>query len=251
MEKTKSLDPETIIKYETEHVLYPWTNQKGLKPFVAEKGKGNYIYGADGRKILDFSAQFVFSNLGHADDRVVKAIADQAAKLPAVNSQWATEPKARLGKLMSDITPGDLTKSFFSTGGTEANEGAMKIVRAVTGKQKIISRYRAYHGSTYGSMSLSAEFRNWNYEPAVPGTLHCLEPYCYRCPFGATYPACDLQCAKHVEDVILREGGPGASPASSRSRSWGPAASSCRPMATGKGFGKSAPSTKWFSSPMR
>ena len=201
------LDPETIIRYETEHVLYPWTHQKGLKPFVAEKGKGNYIYGADGRKYLDFSAQFVFSNLGHADDRVVKAIADQAAKLPAANSQWATEPKACLGKLLSEITPGDLSKCFFSTGGTEANEGAMKIARLVTGKQKIISRYRAYHGSTYGSMSMSAEFRNWAYEPAVPGVLHCLEPYCYRCPFGATYPACDLRCAQHVEDVILREGG--------------------------------------------
>jgi taurine--2-oxoglutarate transaminase len=207
MPSSPSLDPETIIKYEAAHVLYPWTHQKGLKPFVAEKGKGNYIYGADGRKYLDFSAQFVFSNLGHADDRVVKAIADQAAKLPAVNSQWATEPKAQLGKLLSDITPGDLTKCFFSTGGTEANEGAMKIARLVTGKNKIISRYRAYHGSTYGSMSMSAEFRNWAYEPSVPGVLHCLEPYCYRCPFGATYPACDLRCAQHVEDVIRREGG--------------------------------------------
>jgi taurine--2-oxoglutarate transaminase len=120
---SKALDVETIIRYEKDHVLYPWTNQKGLTPFVAERGKGSYIYGADGRQYLDFSAQFVFSNLGHADNRVVKAIADQAAKLPAVNSQWATEPKARLGKLMAEITPGDLTECFFSTGGTEANEG--------------------------------------------------------------------------------------------------------------------------------
>ncbi len=205
--RRQPLDLETIIKYETDHVLFPWVPQKGLKPFVADRAKGNYFYSTDGKEFLDFSSQFVFTNLGHSDPRVVKAIADQAGRLAAVNSQFATEPKARLGKLMADITPGDLTKSFFSTGGTEANEGAMKIVRAVTGKQKIISRYRAYHGSTYGSMSLSAEFRNWHYEPAVPSTLHCLEPYCYRCPFGATYPNCDLQCAKHVEDVICREGG--------------------------------------------
>ncbi|MEW6262180.1 MAG: aminotransferase class III-fold pyridoxal phosphate-dependent enzyme [Thermodesulfobacteriota bacterium] len=201
------LDAETIRKYEKDHVLYPWVPQKGLEPLVAQRGKGAYFYDAQGKEYLDFSSQFVFSNLGHADERVVAAISNQAAMLPAVNSQFATEPKARLARLLSEITPGDLTKSFFSTGGTEANEGAMKIARAVTGKNKIITRYRSYHGSTYGSMSLSAEFRNWHYEPAVPGVVHCLEPYCYRCPFRAEYPQCDLLCAEHVEDIVLREGG--------------------------------------------
>lgn len=201
------LDPETILEWERNHVFYPWIPQKGNVPFVADHGKGNYLYGPGGDRYLDFSSQYVFSNLGHADDRVVAAIAEQAAKLPAVNSQFATEPKARLGKLLADVTPGDLTKSFFSTGGTEANEGAMKIARTVTGQNKIITRYRSYHGSTYGSMSLSGDFRNWSYEPAVPGVIHCLEPYCYRCPFGATYPQCNVQCAQHVEDVIRREGG--------------------------------------------
>ena len=201
------LDPETILDWERNHVFYPWIPQKGLAPFVADRGKGNYLYGPGGDRYLDFSSQYVFSNLGHADERVVAAIADQAARLPAVNSQFASEPKARLGKLLADFTPGDLTKSFFSTGGTEANEGAMKIARTVTGKHKIITRYRSYHGSTYGGMSLSGDFRNWSYEPAVPGVIHCLEPYCYRCPFGATYPQCDIQCAQHVEDIIRREGG--------------------------------------------
>ena len=181
--------------------------KKGIKPLVADRGKGAYFYDADGKEYLDFSSQFVFSNLGHADERVVATIADQAARLPAVNSQFATEPKARLARLLSEITPGDLTKAFFSTGGTEANEGAIKIARAATGKNKILARYRAYHGSTYGSMSLSADFRNWNYEPAVPGVIHCLEPYCYRCPFKAEYPQCDLLCADHVEDIVRREGG--------------------------------------------
>jgi len=202
-----NLDAETIREYERKYVLTPWTPQKGLKPLVADRAKGSYFWDAEGKQYLDFTSQFVFSNLGHCDERVVAAICEQAARLPVMNSQFATAPKALLGKLIADITPGDVTKVFFSTGGAEANEGAMKIARLVSGKSKIISRYRAYHGSTYGAMSLAADFRNWAYEPAVPGVIHCLEPYCYRCPFRVTYPGCDIQCAKHVEDIILREGG--------------------------------------------
>ena len=203
----EGLDAETIRKYEAEYVLTPWTAQKGLNPFVAAKAKGCWVYNKEGRKYLDLTSQFVFTNLGHCDDRVNAAIAKQAALLPSVNSQWATEPKARLGKLLAEVTPGDLKKSFFSTGGTEANEGAIKIARWATGKQKILSRWRSYHGSTMGAMAVSADYRNWCAEPAVPGAAHILPPYCYRCHFGATYPSCDIQCAKHVEDVIRLEGG--------------------------------------------
>ena len=203
----EGLDAETIRKYEAEYVLTPWTAQKGLNPFVAAKAKGCWVYNKEGRKYLDLTSQFVFTNLGHCDDRVNAAIASQAALLPSVNSQWATEPKARLGKLLAEVTPGDLKKSFFSTGGTEANEGAIKIARWATGKQKVLSRWRSYHGSTMGAMAVSADYRNWCAEPAVPGVAHILPPYCYRCHFGATYPSCDIQCAKHVEDVIRLEGG--------------------------------------------
>ena len=207
MAETKPLDADTIRKYEAEYVLTPWTAQKGLSPFVAAKGKGCWVYTSEGKKVLDFTSQFVFTNLGHCDERVSAAIAQQAALLPSVNSQWATEPKARLGKLLAEVTPGDLKKSFFSTGGTEANEGALKIARWATGKQKVLSRWRSYHGSTMGAMAVSADYRNWCAEPSVPNAVHILPPYCYRCPFGHTYPSCDLQCAKHVEDVIQLEGG--------------------------------------------
>ena len=148
------LDAETIRKYEAEYVLTPWTAQKGLNPFVAAKAKGCWVYNHAGRKYLDLTSQFVFTNLGHCDDRVNAAIAKQAALLPSVNSQWATEPKARLGKLLAEVTPGDLKKSFFSTGGTEANEGAIKIARWATGKQRVLSRWRSYHGSTMGAMAV-------------------------------------------------------------------------------------------------
>lgn len=205
--RQEAYDAETIRKYEAEYVLTPWTAQKGLNPFVASKAKGCWVYNAEGRKYMDFTSQFVFTNLGHCDDRVNAAIAKQAALLPSVNSQWATEPKARLGKLLAEVTPGDLKKSFFSTGGTEAVEGAVKIARWATGKQKVLSRWRSYHGSTMGAMAVSADYRNWCAEPSVPNALHILPPYCYRCNFGGTYPSCDIQCAKHVEDVIRYEGG--------------------------------------------
>ena len=109
--RSERLDAETIRRYEAEYVMTPWTAQKGLKPFVAVEGKGCWVKNPEGKKVLDFTSQFVFTNLGHCDDRVNAAIARQAATLPSVNSQWATEPKARLGKLLAEVTPGDLKKS--------------------------------------------------------------------------------------------------------------------------------------------
>jgi len=204
--KGTGLDAETIRQWEKDYVLYPWQVQKGLNPTVAVSAKGNYFFDANGKKYLDFTSQFVFSNFGHADDRMVKAIAEQAAKLETMASPFATEPKARLAKLLAEITPGDIQYSYFSTSGAEANEGALKLARMATGKQKIIARYRSYHGSTMGAMALSNDYRNWACEPSIPSVIHCLDPYCYRCPFGATYPNCDLICAKHVEDIIRFEG---------------------------------------------
>ena len=142
------LDADTIRKYELEYVLYPWVAQKGLNPIVVDRAKGNYFYDASGKQYLDFSSQFVFSNLGHADERMVKAISNQVAKLEAMASAFATESKARLAKLLAEVTPGDIKKSYFSTSGAEANEGAVKLARLATGKQKVIARYVGYHGST-------------------------------------------------------------------------------------------------------
>jgi taurine--2-oxoglutarate transaminase len=205
--KEISLDAETTRRYELDHVLHPWMAQKGLNPVVIDRAKGNYFYDASGKQYLDFSSQFVFSNLGHGDERMVRAIANQAAKVEAMASYFALESKARLARLLAEITPGDIGKSFFSTSGSEANEGAVKLARAVTGKQKIIARYVGYHGSTFGGLAMSADYRSWGWEPSIPGIIHCVGPYCYRCPFGASYPECDLQCAKHLEDVIRYEGG--------------------------------------------
>jgi taurine---2-oxoglutarate transaminase len=201
------LDIDTIRKYETEYVLYPWVAQKGLNPPIADSGKGNYFYDLSGKKYLDFSSQYIFNNLGFGDKRVVKAICEQTKRLSTIASPFATEAKAKLAKLLAEVTPGDIQKTFFSSSGAEANEAAIKLARMATGKEKIIARYRSYHGSSFGAMALTNDPRNWAVEPTIPSVIHCLDPYCYRCPFGLTYPNCDLQCAKHVEEVIRFEGG--------------------------------------------
>jgi taurine--2-oxoglutarate transaminase len=200
------VNAEIIKQDEVEHVLYPWVAQKGLSPVVVERAAGNYFYDSTGKQYLDFSSQFVFSNLGHGDARMADAISQQARKVENVASSFATEPKARVAKLLAEITPGDIDKSYFSTSGAEANEGAIKLARMATGKEKIISRWGGYHGSTFGAMAISNDYRNWACEPSIPGVVHCLGPYCYRCPMKATYPDCDLACAQHVEDVVRFEG---------------------------------------------
>ena len=141
-----------------------------------------------------------------ADERMADAISRQARTLENAASSFATEPKANVAKLLAEITPGDISKSYFSTSGAEANEGAIKLARMATGKEKIIARWGGYHGSTFGAMAISNDYRNWACEPSIPGVVHCLGPYCYRCPMKATYPGCDLACATHVEDVVRFEG---------------------------------------------
>ena len=202
-----SLDAETLSQYETEYVLHPWRVQKGLTRVIVDYAKGNYFYDTSGRQYLDFTSQLAFCNLGHGDERVVAAVREQAGRLFNATASFGTEPKARFAKLLAEITPGDIRKTFFSTSGAEANEGAIKLARLASGKHKIIARYRSYHGSTFGAMTLSSDPRGWACEPAIPGVVHCLGAYCYRCPFGAIYPNCDLLCAKHVEEVVRLEGG--------------------------------------------
>ena len=182
---------------------------------------------------------------------MVKAIANQGAKLEIMASSFATESKARLAKMLAEVTPGDIKKTFFSTSGAEANEGAVKLARLASGKQKIIARYGGYHGSTYGAMALSNDHRNWACEPSIPGVIHCLGPYCYRCPFGITHPECDLQCAKHLEDVIRFEGGARRVAAFISEPIVGANGIMSRPMAIGKKFGKFAINTRCCLSAMR
>lgn len=205
IEKTR-LTAREIVDLNKKYTFFSWSIQGQVNPIPVERAEGVYFWDADGKRYLDFASQLVNSNIGHQNPRVVKAIQDQAAKLTFVAPGLATEPRGRLGRKLAEISPGDLNKTFFTLGGAEANENAMKIARFYTGRHKILARYRSYHGATYGALAATGDYRRPPAEPAMPGVVHLLDPYCYRCPFGWTPDVCHRECIKHVEEVIQHEG---------------------------------------------
>jgi taurine--2-oxoglutarate transaminase len=202
------LTSKEIVDLNKEYTFYSWSNQGQVNPIPMVRGEGPYFWDADGKRYLDFASQLVNTNVGHQHPKVVKAIQDQAAQLTFASPSMATEPRGLLGKKLAEITPGDLKKTFFTLGGAEANENAIKIARFYTGRHKILARYRSYHGATHGAMALTGDYRRLPVEPAIPGVVHFLDPYCYRCPFGwkGDRETCCLQCIKHVEEIIEYEG---------------------------------------------
>jgi taurine---2-oxoglutarate transaminase len=201
-----NLTSKEIIDLNKEYTFFSWANQGQVNPIPVTRADGVYFWDADGKQYLDFASQLVNTNVGHQHPKVVKAIQDQAAVLTFVSPGAATEPRGLLGKKLSEITPGDLKKTFFTLGGAEANENAIKIARQFTGRHKILARYRSYHGATHGAIALTGDYRRLAAEPAISGVVHFLDPYCYRCPFGWTRDTCHRECISHVEEVIQHEG---------------------------------------------
>jgi len=201
-------EKEDLDSYETENIFHSWSYQPSQSPLRVVSAKGVRFTTEDGRQRLDFSSCFVSHNIGHQDPRVVDAICEQAHTLCSFAPSMSTRPRALLGKMLEQITPGDLSRSFISLGGTEANEAAVKICHQYTGRRKILSRYRSYHGGTATSMSLSVgDARNWAQVLGGTDMVRVPQPYCYRCMFGKKYPECDLQCVKYIDEVIELEGG--------------------------------------------
>jgi len=195
-----------IVELNREYVFFSWSVQRQVDPIPAVRSAGVYFWDADGKQYLDFSSQLMNVNIGHGNQHVIKAVQDQVAKMAYVYPGIASEPKGRLGQLLAEITPGDLCKTLFTLGGAEANENAIKFARLYTGRHKIITRYRSYHGATAGAMALSGDPRRLPAEPLIPGVIHVMDPYCYRCPFGWTLETCHRECISHVEQVIQFEG---------------------------------------------
>jgi len=183
-----------------------WRYQKGWKPLPIVDAEGCWFTDGAGKRYLDFSAQLMCVNLGHKNPRVIEAIAKQANELCYVTPGYATEARARLSEKLLEVLPAGLNRFFFATSGTEANEAAFKIARMVTGKNKIISRYRSYHGSTAGSLAATGDPRRWAMEPAgkMPG-IFAPEVNCYDCPIKHTYPSCNVACADYIEHMIRNE----------------------------------------------
>jgi taurine--2-oxoglutarate transaminase len=167
---------EEIIALSKRHTIFEWSSQAAMDPIPVAGAKGVYFWTPDGKRFLDFNSQLMCVNIGHGDPRVIKAIQDQAATLAYANPFMATEPRARLGAKLAEISPGDIDAFFFTNGGAEANENAVKIARAYTSRQKIMARYRSYHGGTAAAIALTGDPRRWS-QPPMAGIIHVLDPY--------------------------------------------------------------------------
>jgi taurine--2-oxoglutarate transaminase len=172
-----ALTGSDVVDLCRRHTIFEWSAQAAVDPIPVARAKGVYFWTTDGQRFLDFNSQLMCVNIGHGDERVVKAIADQAATLPYASPFMATEARARLGARLAQIAPGDIDAFFFTNGGADANENAIKIARACTGRHKILARYRSYHGGTAGAMALTGDPRRWPTEPGMPGVVHVLDPY--------------------------------------------------------------------------
>ncbi len=202
------MDADEIRRVVRETNYVTWRRQGGWEPLVVTRASGSRFWDSDGKEYLDLSSQLIATNLGHGNAAVAEAIATQARTLAYAAPGFATEPRARLSRSLLEVLPKGLDRFFFSTSGTEANEAALKIARAVTGRSKVVARYRSYHASTAGSISVTGELRRRAIEPLekVPGTVFAPDCYCYRCPFGLTYPDCHVACAEYVDYQLEREG---------------------------------------------
>jgi taurine---2-oxoglutarate transaminase len=195
-----------IVADARQYVLHSWSVQDALDPIPVAGGEGRYFWDYDGKRYLDFASQLVNVSIGHQHPKVVAAIKEQAEKLCTIGPPMATEPRSTLARLLAELTPGDLQMSFFTNGGAEANENAIKLARWYTGRHKIIARYRSYHGATAGAITLTGDPRRWPAEPGIPGVVRMLDPYTYRCPAGHPDPCPVCTGAPHLEEILQYEG---------------------------------------------
>jgi taurine--2-oxoglutarate transaminase len=206
------LTPEEILSLSLKHNFWTWSAQGRVQPIPVARAEGIYFWDTGGKRYLDFNSMVMCSNIGHGDPRVVEAIAEQARELVFAGPGMATKPRALLGKMLAEITPGDLDRFLYVLSGAEANENAIKLARAYTGRHKILARYRSYHGATAGAMAATGDPRRWMWEPnLMPGVVHFLDPYRYRSTFHRNRP--DIpedefaqDYLNHLEEIIQYEG---------------------------------------------
>jgi taurine--2-oxoglutarate transaminase len=201
LDTKRSVDAAEVARETREHLFVSWSAQGALSQVVIDRAEGSWLYSGQ-RRILDFSSGLINVNLGHGHPKVVKAIQEQAERLCYVTPSFGEENRAELARLLAEVTPGDLTKTLFTTGGSEANEHALRIARMYTGRHKVLTQWRSFHGQTQGAMSLGGDNRRWANEPGITGIVRFLNPDPYRSLFGS-----DVQKAlAHVEEVLWYEG---------------------------------------------
>jgi taurine--2-oxoglutarate transaminase len=168
---------DEIVELCRRHTLFEWSAQAAVDPIPVAHAKGIYFWTPEGKRFIDFNSQLMCVNIGHGDERVIKAINEQAASLAYANPFMATVVRARLGAKLAELTPGDIDAFFFTNGGAEANENAIRIARLFTGRHKIGARYRSYHGGTAGALTLTGDPRRWAAEPGIPGVFRIPDFY--------------------------------------------------------------------------
>jgi taurine--2-oxoglutarate transaminase len=174
---TDTMTGEQIVELCRKHTLFEWSVQSAVDPIPVAGAKGIYFWTPEGKRFIDFNSQLMCVNIGHGDERVINAIKRQAETLAYANPFMATEVRARLSAKLAEITPGDIDAFFFTNGGAEANENAIRIARLFTGRHKIAARYRSYHGGTAGALTLTGDPRRWGAEPGIPGVIRIPDFY--------------------------------------------------------------------------
>jgi taurine--2-oxoglutarate transaminase len=207
------LSNEEILSLSKEHVFYTWSAQAHVNPIAVKRAKGVYFWDAADKRYLDFNSMTMCVNIGHGDDRVIRAMQEQVAELPYAAPGMTTRARALASKLVAEITPHRaLTKVLFTLGGADANENAIKLARGYTGRHKILARFRSYHGATAGAMAATGDPRRVAWEPnLMPGVVHFLDPYRYRSTFHRTTPNISetdfsQDYLNHLEEIIRYEG---------------------------------------------
>jgi taurine--2-oxoglutarate transaminase len=201
------MNNQQIIKDNLDYTLFSWGKQGGLNPINVSHAKGSYFYDRDGKKYLDFSSQLMNVNIGHGNQRITEAVAKQMKEMSYAYPGMATDIRGKLGKKISEITPGNLTKSFFTLGGAEAIENAIKLARIYTGRHKVIAQYRAYHGATNGAISVGGDPRKFAVDSnAMPNIVHVENPYAYRCPWSSSsIEECGERAFANLERIVKLE----------------------------------------------
>jgi taurine---2-oxoglutarate transaminase len=206
------LSDEEILPLSLKHNFWTWSAQKHVHPIPVKKAKGVYFWDVSGKRYLDLNSMVMCANIGHGDERIINAIIDQVRELPFAGPDMATKPRAVLGQVLTEVTSGNLSYFLYTSGGADANENAVKLARAYTGRLKILSRYRSYHGASLGAIALTGDPRRLAWEPGVaPGVVHFLDPFRYRSTFHRTNPGISesdfaIDYLNHLEEIIKFEG---------------------------------------------
>ncbi|MEC3954327.1 aspartate aminotransferase family protein [Nocardia sp. CDC153] len=189
------------------HVFHSWSAQKSLNPMVITAAQGCYVWDGEGNRLLDFSSQMVNTNIGHQHPKVVAAIQEQAATLCTIGPAFVNDARSEAARLIAERTPGELNRIFFTNGGADAVEHAVRMARLHTGRYKVLSRYRSYHGGTETAVNLTGDPRRWPNDHGNAGVVHFFGPFLYRSQFHAGTEAEETERAlQHLEQTIVFEG---------------------------------------------